>query len=203
MKALLFDIDGVLIRQAKWFSMTLSDQKYRRPHAVLNEFHEGPLNRECDQGLKDPLVEIVPFLERMHWDLATEEYFTMKYEHESQSIDFDLLSKIHNLRDQGTWVFVASNQDHHRKAFLKRRMNLDAIFHESFFSCDFGYAKPDQEYWDCVMARVAHHSSEIGRQDLLFLDDSMENIDSARTFGMNAAHIRTRNDILSALESGP
>lgn len=175
-KALLFDIDGVLINHKSWFSLNRLSNEHIDADKIVLEFHEGILNQECDRGLKDPLIEINPFLNRVGWKEGANAYFEQKYNHESQYIDHEMISEIAKIRQKGILTFVASNQNHHRKAFLIKEMNLNSAFVESYFSCDFGFVKPENEYWVCVMKRINEKYPEIQANNVLFLDDRIENV---------------------------
>jgi HAD superfamily hydrolase (TIGR01509 family) len=200
-KALLFDIDGVLIHHKTWFTLSDISEKYIDADKTVTEFHEGVLNQDCDRGLKDPLKEIEPFLEKIGWEYGSEAYFEMKYKHESRYIDHKMINEIAKLRRNGILTYIASNQNYHRKAFLIETMNLHKAFDESFFSCDFGHIKPEQEYWINVMNRINNKFPEIGADEVLFFDDRIENVESAQRFGMKVMHVKEANDLLKEIES--
>jgi FMN phosphatase YigB (HAD superfamily) len=198
---LLFDIDGVLIWHEKSFPLPLSAENYIEPSRILNEFHEGLINIECDRGIKDPLHEIKPYLAKIRWEYDSKEYFDRQYEFESQYIDFELLNKIKNIRRKGIKLFIGSNQNHYRKQFLIKKMDLNNVFDESYFSCDFGFVKPEKGYWQKVFEKIQQKDSNIMKNDVLFLDDRFENVESARIFGMNAKQIVCKKDVLEVLST--
>jgi len=198
-KAMLFDIDGVLMHHKAWFSVSARRERYRDSDAILTEFHEGPLNVECDRGRKDPLVEIGPFLERFGWEGDAAAYFAERYAFERRFIDHAMIRKAGSLRERGLRTYIGSNQNHHRKAFLLEAMNLAEHFDDCFFSCDLGRVKPETEYWEKVLARINAASDPLRPQELLFLDDRMENIASARSFGMEARHIEDPAQVLETI----
>ena len=137
-KALIFDIDGVLILHKEWFPASLSNKKYNNPVAILSEFADGPLNQECDRGILDPLEAIKPFLKEIKWEYDSKYFFDKQYEFESQYIDFKILSMIKDLRQQSLKLYIGSNQNYYRKSFLINRMKLNEIFDESFFHVTWG-----------------------------------------------------------------
>jgi putative hydrolase of the HAD superfamily len=198
-EALLFDIDGVLIWHENWFASILSKDKYYDAENIMTEYHRGEINKDCDKGLKDPIEEIKPFLKRIKWDYEAKDYLDMKFGYESQFIDYDMLAEIKKVKRTGIKVFVGSNQNHYRKAFLKRAMNIDEIFDDSYFSCDFGYVKPEKEYWDNVQERIYGKFGEMIPSKILFLDDMQCNIDSANNYGYQTKHVKKREDLISII----
>jgi FMN phosphatase YigB (HAD superfamily) len=200
-EALIFDIDGVLIWHEKWFSMTLSDQKYNNPVNVMSEYHRGEVNTECDRGIKNPITEIEPFLKKIKWDHEAKDYLDMKYEFESKYIDYEMLKEIKSLKQIGIKAFIGSNQNHYRKAFLKNRMKIDDIFDEAYFSCDFGYVKPEKEFWDNMQKRIMTKYGEIKKENVIFLDDMSCNIESANEYGYQARIIKNRDDVIDIIRN--
>jgi FMN phosphatase YigB (HAD superfamily) len=200
-KALIFDIDGVLILHKEWFPASLSNKKYINPVAILNEFSDGQLNQECDRGILDPLEAIKPFLKEMKWEYDSKYFFDRQYEFESQYIDFEILSQIKELRHQSLKVYIGSNQNYYRKEFLIDRMKLNEIFDELFFSCDLGYIKPENEYWISIMKQINHNNSRIDAGEILLLDDMIENLESAKRYGMKARQIKTRDDVIEVINT--
>ena len=198
-KALLFDIDGVLIWHEKWFSTTLSPKEYYDPVAILGEYHKGEVNIACERGVADPFVEIMPYLKRMKWNFSAKDYFDRKYSFERQYIDFELLKEISQLRNRGYKIFIGSNQNRYRKEYLKKEMKIDEIFDDSYFSCDFGYVKPEEEYWANVQAKITQNFKGIEKSNILFLDDLACNVESANAFGYQTKYIRTREDVFEVI----
>ena len=91
------------------------------------------------------------------------------------------------------YVFSNSNPTHH--AYWAREY-ADTLgnFQEIFVSCRLGRRKPEAEAFAAV-------SSEIGvpLENILFFDDTDENVRSAWSLGMQAVHVKSIADIEIAL----
>ncbi len=198
-KAVLFDIDGVIIRHKEYYSRHLERIGYVEAAAVLDEFYSSGTNQECDRGLLDPLVAIVPFLKRMKFDKRSDEYFNAQYEIEKQYIDYKLLERIKSLRANGVRCFLATNQNTYRKVFLHSVLDVDNTFDYAFYSCDMYCVKPEKEYWEYILKYLEKY--RFLPEELLFLDDTAANVESAEKHGIRAKHIRTEKDIADALIS--
>jgi putative hydrolase of the HAD superfamily len=198
-KALLFDIDGVLLYHHNWYVEEVARGLPAGAFDILAEFHEGPANIRCDRGEADPLAEIAPFLARAGWGKGIDEYFRAQYDFEKGGIDFRLLGAIREMKGGAAKCFIGSNQNRHRKAFLMEEMRLGNTFEEAYFSCDFGYVKPERGYWDCAFRRMAGRISGLEPDEVLFLDDRIENVESSMEYGFKAIHVKGREDVERAL----
>lgn len=87
------------------------------------------------------------------------------------------------------YAFSNSNAMHQRHWERKYAKTLD-LFHGVFVSCDLGLRKPDA-------AAFRHVSESIGvkPENILFFDDTLENVDGARGIGMSALRVREFADI--------
>lgn len=196
---LLFDIDGVIIQYEKQFTETLDDSIYKNPVDVISEFYNGQINVECDKGYKDPVKEIELFTKKIGWAGSSEEYLIHQYTFESQYIDYELLHNIKLFRKKGFKCYIASNQNNFRKAFLKKVMKAEEVFDNSFFSCDFGFVKPERKYWECIYQKLLKDNPKLEKSDILFLDDSFKNIESAADFGITAQQVDSKEKINKVL----
>ncbi|QHI70005.1 HAD family hydrolase [Tichowtungia aerotolerans] len=86
------------------------------------------------------------------------------------------------LREQGRPVHILSNLAWHNMEAVRR--NWPGFFdqsHENFFSYELGYHKPDERIYRAALDRLGANPS-----DCLFFDDKAENVEGARSAGMNA-----------------
>ena len=91
------------------------------------------------------------------------------------------------------YLLTNSNKTHeaHWRVLCKR--SLDA-FKDIFVSSTIGYRKPESLAFEYV-ARSTGYPVE----STLFFDDTLENIEGARSVGLQAIHVRTPADIQNAL----
>jgi putative hydrolase of the HAD superfamily len=91
------------------------------------------------------------------------------------------------------YVFSNSNPTHHAYWAMEYADTL-GNFQKIFVSCRLGRRKPEPEAFTAV-------SSEIGvpLENILFFDDTDENVKSARSLGMQAVHVKSIADIENAL----
>ncbi len=91
------------------------------------------------------------------------------------------------------YAFTNSNPTHQR-AWAGRFASELSVFRFIFVSSDLGLRKPDPEAFAVVAARTGFRVSE-----LLFFDDTPENVWGARTAGMPAVLVESSADVREAL----
>ncbi len=85
------------------------------------------------------------------------------------------------LRAQGLGVHLATNQEMHRSAYMRDTLGYDRLFEHSFYSYEVGHAKPSGRFFETVLQRLGASGTEV-----LFFDDTAENVDAARAAGLRA-----------------
>jgi putative hydrolase of the HAD superfamily len=86
----------------------------------------------------------------------------------------------------GVSCVLATNQQDHRKDFLRRTFGYDEVFERSFYSCDLGAMKPEPEYFERVLAALGVEPQDAG--EVGFVDDSLPNVETALGLGIRAVH---------------
>jgi putative hydrolase of the HAD superfamily len=111
-------------------------------------------------------------------------------------IDRELLADVAAWKQRtGGRVFAASNQEHHRVAWLKETAGLDEIFEEVVYSAALGVTKPDRVFFTNAQARMGVQNS----RSILFVDDTPANVDQARTLGWRSVLYRGRESLARVL----
>ena len=95
----------------------------------------------------------------------------------------------------GGRVFAATNQEHHRAAFLRDHAGLGAHFEEIIYSAALGVCKPERVFFTTAQARMGVSVA----QSILFVDDKAENVDGARMCGWRAMLYRGPESLARAL----
>ncbi len=93
------------------------------------------------------------------------------------------------------WAFTNSNPVHQR-AWVALYPDLVRAFRGVFVSSDIGLRKPQRSAFRAVCRRM-----DVSPSNVLFLDDSLENVRGARAAGLWAARIRTESDVGDALSA--
>ncbi len=104
----------------------------------------------------------------------------------------DLLMKIKNNYN----CFLLSNTNIiHYELYIKQLhkfglQNFDEIFRKTYFSFEMGMRKPDSEIFEFVL-----NQQQLIANETLFIDDSIQHIETANKLGINTYHLQKGSDI--------
>ena len=178
-KALLLDVDGVVIKPRKrFFSEILAERQGISIDVVLlffkNEY------KACVLGKAFLEEEVAKYLSKWKWNASVKELLEFWFSHESE-IDEDVLSYVKEIRTKGVKVYLTSDHSVYRKGDMMERMHLKDHVDGTFFSCDVGHTKEELAFYNLVLEELNVQPTEI-----VFLDDEKENVDAAQKTGINA-----------------
>ena len=97
---------------------------------------------------------------------------------------------VRELREAGFGCHLATNQDDLRASYMRARMGYDELLDRCFYSCEVGAAKPDEEFFRRVAAELG-----VELRELVFVDDTLENVDAARSCGLPAVFWHHRDGV--------
>ncbi len=97
--------------------------------------------------------------------------------------DPEAIALVRDVAASGVRCVLATNQQDHRKSYLRRVFGYDDVFERSFYSCDLGAMKPETAYFQKVLDALGLEPDQIG-----FVDDSSRNVHAALALGIRAVH---------------
>lgn len=86
----------------------------------------------------------------------------------------------------GCRVVLATNQEHRRADYLRRRIGAALPLDDVIFSADVGCQKHDRRFFEVASERLRLNLDE--RTSVVFVDDVMHNVEVARSAGWRAVH---------------
>lgn len=183
MKILMVDVDGVLVhgRPSDGLPLfTYLERDLGLPLDVLQQafFKTHWVDIVTGRDALEPRLAEV--LGRIAPELTARTLIDYWFENDSR-LDHGLLDDLAALRAGGTKMFLATNQEHMRAAYLMGDLGLSSRFDGIFYSAALGHQKPSTEFFRLATERVGLPASEIG-----FIDDVEANIVAARQFGWKA-----------------
>jgi putative hydrolase of the HAD superfamily len=101
------------------------------------------------------------------------------------------------LQDSGTLTGILSNMGDAMETGIFARFPWLARFPHHTFSHRLGIAKPDERIYRHAVAALA-----LPAEQILFLDDRLENIATARAAGIHSLHYTSHDALLDALDGG-
>jgi len=195
---LVLDIDGVVSLAQPggpqpWNADLQRDWGFGSDDLVRDFFRKDWL--EVVRGRLDLYVALHEYFEGRGLADRLEEFVAYWFEKDA-AIDRELLAMTDAWRQRtGGRVFAATNQEHHRAAYLRDQQGLGAHFDEIIYSAALGVCKPDRVFFTTAQARMGVSVA----QSILFVDDSTANVDGARMAGWRAMLYRDRESLGRAL----
>ena len=181
MKAIIFDVDGVLNKGNEIFSKRFT-KEFGVSMEVVLPFFLGPF-QECLVGLLDLKEELGKVVHSWGWsgevDTLLEYWFTGEH-----NVDYQLVAMIKVLRANGVKCYLATNNEKYRTQYLLEKMQFEGLFDGVFSSAFLGCKKPDPAFYSAVFSVVGKEG--VGKSEIMFLDDDLKNVSSASEFGFDA-----------------
>jgi putative hydrolase of the HAD superfamily len=177
-KALLFDVDGVLVNGER-FSVHL-ERNYGIDQNKTIAFFKGEF-KECILGKKD-LKKILPkYLKSWGWKKSVEDFLNYWFKSE-HSINEELMDYIKKLKHKGFQCYIATNQEKYRIEYLLDKMGFADNFDKIYASSHLGFKKPDLKFFEKLFTDLKN----IEKDEILFWDNSIINVEAAQEFGIKA-----------------
>jgi putative hydrolase of the HAD superfamily len=193
---LVLDIDGVITQPASDWPQKLKEAFGIDAEVLIRDFFENPEFGRVLAGRLDLYVALHEWLEPQGLADRLHELVAFWLDNESV-VDREVLAMADGWRKRtGGRVFAASNQEHHRAAFLRDHAGLGGHVDEIVYSAALGVCKPERVFFTNAQARMGVTVA----QSILFVDDRTANVDGARMSGWRAMLYRGRDSLSRALE---
>lgn len=198
---LVLDIDGVVSlaqpgSERPWYATLEQDWGLSHDRDLVPGFFAKPVFMEVLRGRLDLHVALHEYLETKGLADRLEAFVAYWFEKDSD-IDRGVLAQADAWRARtGGKVYAATNQEHHRVAFLRDHVGLGAHFDEIVYSAALGVCKPERVFYTNAQARMGVSVA----QSILFVDDKSSNVDGARMAGWRAMLYRGPESLARALE---
>lgn len=194
-KALVFDMGGVLVRTDSRQSRTELAAQYGMTYEELEE-----IVYSCDTAA---LASVGKIPESAHWDEITRRF----------QLQPDELSSFKNRFWQGDQLnrelvdYIQSKRANYRTGILsnawagtrqtmQKRYRLLDYFDDAIFSAEVLMVKPDPAIYGLILGRLG-----VSAPEAVFVDDFIENIVAARALGMYAVHFRSNEQAIGEIEA--
>jgi len=174
-KAVVFDVDGVLVHGGK--TTTYIMERFNVPRSRIDTFFKIEF-ADCLVGKADLKSRIGPLVESLNTNMSGKE-FVNEWIANSCQMDSRFRPIIQELDRCGLMCAIATNQERWRSEALKK--SFGKLFHRFFSSADLGVAKPEQGFFTAITESIG-----VEPQNILFFDDRTENVESAKRAGWSA-----------------
>jgi putative hydrolase of the HAD superfamily len=184
-RALMVDVDGVLVDGRpedgrSW--RTAVEEDFGFTSEALHEQFFAPYWENIVLGRAGLMEQLTTALEKIAPQVSPAEFVSYWFERDSRVVAA-FLPELSLARSAGVRVYLATNQEHLRAAYLMENLGLAEHVDGIFYSAGLGAKKPDPEFFAKVQAAVGLRGEE-----LLLIDDSHPNIEAALSAGWRAFH---------------
>ncbi|MDR0364822.1 MAG: HAD-IA family hydrolase [Bacteroidales bacterium] len=132
-------------------------------------------------GKKSVYEHVEMFLQKINSNMTSNEFIDYWMNYDIQ-LNKDVTDWTVNMHQIGHKLYIATNQENTRvERILKKHPDFFKIFDSVFTSADFGTKKTEPVFFTKVLEIL-----NISSSDLLFIDDSDDNIASAQRVGIKS-----------------
>lgn len=177
-KAILIDLDGVIIHRKQFFSELLAQNTGLSIQEDILPFFKSDF-KDCMLGKKNLRDMLPAWLEKWGWEGDIDSFLKFWFESE-RDIDESMLLHIRSLREAGIKIYLATDNEINRLNYVLDDLGLRAEFDGVFGSAVVGSKKESLDYWHFVFNALQIEASEV-----LFIDDDSKNTELAKSLGVN------------------
>ena len=129
------------------FSKLLRREYGISPDMTRGFFHGG--FNDCLEGKAELGIILPPFLKEWGWKGSVNDFIHL-WLITDHVIDTRVIDKVRSLRQKGIICCLATSQELHRAEYMKFEMGFRETFDHLFFSCEIGWQKPDQAFFEHI-----------------------------------------------------
>jgi len=181
----MVDVDGVLVdgrpEDGRHWHASL-EEDFGFSSDTLHEHFFAPYWEDIVVGRAGLTDHLTTALQKIAPHLSPAAFASYWFEKDSRLVA-PLLQELSLVRSAGIRVYLATNQEHLRAAYLMEKLGLAQHMDGMFYSARLGVKKPDMDFFAKIQAAVGLCAEEI-----LLIDDSRQNTDAAQKAGWQALH---------------
>lgn len=181
MKAIIFDVDGVLLKNKDEHGKYLW-QKNIATDLGLNQDQMRQIYAKdwflVIKGLVDTRQHFKTVFKNLNIDISVDVFIEYWLTHDLE-INIEIIPIIKSIKKPK--LYIGTNQDQYRTAILQK--TFAPYFDKIFSSYHIGAIKPEPEYYKYIEANLNLQS-----KDIAFIDDSKSHVEAAAQQGWTCHH---------------
>lgn len=184
---LALDVDGVILDDARGGSMRWKSafgEKFGVSADLLSKEFFGRVWSRVIRGqfpIESALEETITALD---WTMTVDQVLNIWFETDYYP-DNEVVAAAFSWAQQGARVVLVTNQEHRRAEFLKFRLSKLLPLGGFIYSAAIGFVKEEREFYPIADTQLG--TSELA-DAVVFVDDTLENVEAARSHGWRAIH---------------
>jgi len=192
-KTIMFDLGGVIINfdYTRFFNDVITISPLFKPNSFLllefwrqaDVYHQGKITDEEFYHQTCELLEVCA--------LSQKEFFD-SFNSVLAEKDDEIEELIRKLRSTGKYklILLSNINMSHWKYLLERKCDFIRLFDEYILSHEVKLAKPDPRIFQLAIEKAGCHAEEI-----LYIDDGLNNINTAKQLGIQSIKFHTPTDL--------
>ena len=183
---LALDVDGVLLDPERHGAGNWSDEVAARFGITREQLRAAFFAPSWDdvingrRPIEDALAEA---LESIGTETSVDDVLECWFDADYAVVD-RAVALARRATDRGIRVVLATNQEHRRAEYLRRRLGSEIELSDVVYSADLGCQKHDPAFFELASERL--NVARERRSSVLFVDDVQHNVDVARAAGWQA-----------------
>lgn len=171
-KAVVFDADGMMIKNSVWFSKRLAKQYGVKEELILpffqNEF------QQCLVGQADLKEELAKYIPIWGWPGTIDELLEFWFSGEAE-VDESIVGVIQDLKQKGINCYLATNNEKYRTEYMAEKLGFSKLFAKIFSSAYIGLKKPQLEFYQYIIDDL-----KLSKDEVLFWDDEADKLEEVK-----------------------
>jgi epoxide hydrolase-like predicted phosphatase len=191
--AVIFDFGGVLLRTEDPYPR---QQLASRLGIPKEQFYHQIFDSESARQAMVGKISAEAHLEAVRQALGIGEDAYRQARDEfwaGDKLDEELIGYLRGLKSRYK-IALLSNAWDDLRSVIQRNWAISDVFDEMIISAEVGIAKPDARIYRIAVDRLG-----VAPQEAVFVDDFIENITSARAFGLQTVHFQGRQSLYDDL----
>jgi putative hydrolase of the HAD superfamily len=181
-RALMVDVDGVLVNgrpeDGNHWSTTILEDLGLSADEVQRELF-APHWDDIVRGRAALMDRLAPVLQNIAPHVSPDQFVTYWFRQDSR-LNLTFLTELASIRSAGIQVWLATNQEHMRAAYLMQNLGLSQYVDGIHYSAQLGFKKPSREFFAMIVESTGFTAAQ-----LLLVDDSLDNLNAAADAGWN------------------
>lgn len=195
-RALIFDIGGVLLRTLDWSKRYEWERKLNLPHNSLESLvHGTTLNTQFERGE----VAFDAFWDAVGRRLGVPAEMVTQFREDfyaGDALNQELLAHIRQWRRNGFKIGIISNAPPSLRMTLQHRLRIVDDFDHIVISAEVGVRKPHARIYEIALEEL-----DVVSNEAVFVDDLLENIEGAQAVGLHSVHFTDTAPAVAAIEA--
>jgi putative hydrolase of the HAD superfamily len=183
---LALDVDGVLLDSERGGHGHWTNELTNRFGITQDQLRQSFFMRVWDDvvnGRRDIEMALAESLEFMGSEVDVEDVLACWFE--ADFVVFDAaIDLAQRAASAGIRVVLATNQEHRRARYLRDRLGQMVPLDRVLYSAEFGVQKHQSAFFEVASKQLG--VSEGSRSEIVFVDDLLENVETARKSGWQA-----------------